>query len=180
MRARSRNKSWEPFLDVIFQPLADVPAYFDVITATDGEFEYLVAQIKKSFMVLSAVPWITDMAASKVLHLKRPGVFAISDSYVREALAVREPNSRPYPGRAEYFSERGVSVIRAVRAVGRANLTELLGLQATLAHRVPSYQLSLLRMVDILVWVDMAIWRHHPHWEPVARERGWTTVAASI
>jgi len=188
MRARSPRKAWEPLLDRTLPALAQLPLDGDLIASTDDEYTVLRAGLERCYRSLTAVKWITDMAASKMLYLKRPRLVAISDSYVRDVLAVPEPDSRRHPWRLEYCTERALRVSDAVRAVGRHNAGLLGHLQEAMADTVQSISdhhrtrmsLSKARIVDILLWVDAAIAEGHKLWRPAAEEAGWGSVVVEI
>jgi hypothetical protein len=188
MRARSPWKAWAPFLETPIPELAQLSVDTDLVACTDDEYASARVALERCYRLLTAAKWITDMSASKMLYLKRPQLVAISDSYVREALAVPEPDPARHPWRVEYCTTRALRVSDAVRAVGLHN-AELLGrLQSAMADTVgrigTTYQtpmsLSKARIIDILVWVDAAIAAGHQTWNPRADEGGWESVVLDI
>ena len=190
MRARSSTKAWEPFLNKPLSVLADVPTDVDLVEASDAAYASAREKLRGCYLVLTNAKWITDMAASKMLYLKRPRLVAISDSYVREALAVGQPDSKLYPWRAPYHAARGLMVADAVRAVGRANLGALADLQQAMSpvlddlgktHGVRAW-VSKARLVDILIWGEMAIDRdkRDKGWGDVVEKQGWSSVVRDI
>ncbi|HLJ53654.1 MAG TPA: DUF6308 family protein, partial [Chthonomonadaceae bacterium] len=121
---------------------------------------------------MAGVPWITDMAASKMLHLKRPLLVAISDSYVRDALGNVEPDPRRFPWKAPYCAERALLVTDAVRHVGLRNRDLIDSLHIETAEHC----ISRVRLIDILIWVDGALRNGHHKWIDVATKGEWSSV----
>ncbi len=179
MRARSRWKSWQSFLDRRLDALKAVPQAVDLIDSSDADCTVALEALRRCYAQIASVPWITDMAASKVLYLKRPKLVAISDSYVRKLLSVAEPAWSDYGERGAFYAARGVAVAQAVRSIGLANRQYLERLQDELAALPDAVRLSKARIVDILVWADMAIPRHQG-WRKAARECGWQSVGECL
>jgi hypothetical protein len=187
MRARSPRKAWAPFLETPISELAQLPVDADLVDSTDDEYASARLGLERCYRALTAAKWITDMSASKMLYLKRPRLVAISDSYVREVLAIPEPDPVRHPWRVEYCTTRALRVSDAVRAVGLHNVEQLGHLQSTMADTVDKigsmYQtpmsLSRARIIDILVWVDAAIAAGHQTWKPRADKEGWHSVLFS-
>ena len=109
------------------------------------------------------------MAVSKVLYLLRPRFVAISDSYVRDCLGVRggEVPDPSHPQRATFCAKRMLTVARGIRELGRTNhsaLAELHAFANSLTAPDGHYvELSKLRVLDILLWTDVAIYGRNPH-----------------
>ncbi|MCW3096563.1 MAG: hypothetical protein JWL77_2181 [Chthonomonadaceae bacterium] len=169
MRARSSRKAWEPWLDKTLPVLSAIPTDVDLIESTDLEYAQARNPLADYYRALTDTPWITDMAASKMLFLKRPRLTAISDSYVREALGIKEPDTKQHPWKSAFCTERALRVSDAVRNVGLANIERLEELQQELEPIV----VSKVRLIDILVWVDMAIRAGHPTWTQAAISHDW-------
>jgi len=188
MRARSPRKAWAPFLETPISELAQLPVDADLVESTDDEYASSRVALERCYRVLTAAKWITDMSASKMLYLKRPRLVAISDSYVREALAIPEPDPARHPWRVEYCTTRALRVSDAVRAVGLHNVEQLGHLQSTMADTVEKIgsmhqtrmSLSKARIIDILLWVDAAIAAGHQTWKPCADAAGWDSVVLDI
>lgn len=110
---------------------------------------------------------IDDMASSKVCHLKRPKLIAISDSYVRGIFLGHHTRISPDdPTRGSMLANRGLSVMDAVRSVGRRNAEGLQRLfEYTLTLELPDglVRLSKARILDILLWTEVAA-QKHPIW----------------
>jgi hypothetical protein len=173
MRARSSRKAWEPWLDKDLSVLAAIPVNVDLIESTDAEYAQARTLLHSYYLALAHTPWITDMAASKMMFLKRPRLTAISDSYVRDALGITEPHTTQHPWKSPFCAERALRVSDAVRTVGLANLELLEELQQEIALQIAPLRLSKVRIIDILVWVDMAIRAGHPTWAQAAISHGW-------
>jgi len=150
MRARSSRKAWKPFLDRPIEELVAVPCDVDLVDDLEERVQDALVRLRRMIELL-CVPWITDMAATKMLFLKRPKLVAISDDYVRRRLAV---DMAPGPDRA-------IEVEWRVRAIGLANLPALKSLQAHAQMLRDStgepVVLSKARILDILLWVEEAL-----------------------
>lgn len=180
MMARSRLDAWEPFLGRTLPELAAVPQDVDLVESPADQYEQACAALDSCYRLLAGGPHITDMAASKMLYLKRPRLVAISDTYVRRALGMQEPPASLQ--RQEYYAARALAVADAVREVGRANLDVLEGLNAAVVPIVQkvggeSAFLTSARIIDVLMWADMAISRCGGVWYRLARMAGWRSIA---
>lgn len=169
MRARSSCKAWEPFLDKDLPMLSAIPTNVDLVESSDADYAKARESLQAYYFAMSKVNGITDMAASKMLFLKRPKLTAISDSYVRTAFCIPEPKTQEYPQKSQYCTERALRVSDRARAVGLSNLEMLERLQHSMAPVV----ISKVRLIDILVWVDMAIRANHLMWKQAANSNGW-------
>ena len=174
MMARSPRKAWAVFLDKPLPFLKDIPVDVDLVESSNDAYAAARKLLYACYLNLTGVNYITDMAASKMLYLKRPQLVAISDSYVREALAIRKPDTRL--NRASYFAEQALTVSDSVRDLGKANLETLSYLQEELLPQ----RVSKARIIDILIWVDMAVGRGHPGWSKVAMEKRWHPIAFNL
>ena len=172
MRARSSRKAWSVFIDRPLSELANISLTVDLIESSEDDYLKALEALSKCFMVLTSVSGITDMAVSKMLYLKRPRLVAISDSYVRKAMDIKDPGQFIYRSRETFFTHRAISVARAVRTVGRANMELLDSLQ----RQISPIEVTKARIVDILIWVDMAISEGHPQWNLAAKTKGWYQV----
>lgn len=171
MRARTSRKAWEPFIDCHIAELEAISPDVDLIDSAQNDYDRAKESLRQCYEKITSVSGITDMAASKVLHLKRPKLVAISDRYVRKLLQIADPSSSDYPSRSVYAT-RGLAVADAVRYLGRANENSLLFFQESLPKDL---KLTKARMLDILLWVDMAI-PENQMWSSAAKERGWSSV----
>lgn len=75
--------------------------------------------------------------ATKLLHLKRPALVPVCDSFVEWQVGARS-------------SIESVALVEYIRSQGRRNLTELLAIQTSLARR--GIRRSLVRVFDALLW----------------------------
>lgn len=176
MMARSSRGAWKPVLGKPLPVLAAVPTDVDLIRSADDEYLQARELLRACYAALADRKWITDMAASKMLYLKRPKLVAISDSYVRQALEVEDPHPGPSYGRGDLYAARGLAVADAVRGAGRANLESLQASQSALRRLPEQFEMSLARILDVLIWVEMAILAGHSWWGARAVERSWKRV----
>jgi predicted RNA-binding Zn-ribbon protein involved in translation (DUF1610 family) len=169
MRARTPLNAWKPFLAPNVIPhLPQVPKHLDLIDSSDMDFHTGRASVRRVYEVLASRQYITDMAASKVCYLKRPTLIAISDSYVRRLLiGPDQPVAPQDPARGAKYADRGVAVMDAIRRLGHLNADPLRQLSAyvsTLKVDGQPVSLSKARILDILIWVEMAIKEGHFYW----------------
>jgi len=169
MRARSSTTAWEAFLGKPIPELAAIPANVDLIEASDQDYAVVRMQLERCFKRLTT-KWIADVAASKMLYLKPPKLVAISDMLVKQALGVEAKGS---------CVDQAMAVTDGVRATGRANLGLLDWLQKKLESHPKCFRLSKARILDILLWGDMAI-ADNQEWQKAARENGWRSVAWTV
>jgi len=138
MRARSSHGAWADLTD---HPgplpwLVDLDPTWDLI-ALDEETWTRTAQAAMAAAIGATVARGRGLSvATKVLHLKRPGLFPVLDSLVLQQLGVTE-------------SVPPTAVIEHLRAEGRRNLAALQAIQAALR---PTHERSLVRILDVLLW----------------------------
>ena len=173
MMARTSRKAWEPFLERPLPFLAELPRHVDLVESSDEDYQNARQKLHNCYIAITTVSGITDMAASKMLYLKRPRLVAISDSYVREALDILKPSIRSDPRNAAFYTAQALSVSDAVRATGKYNFNSLEYFQKKLSP----LEISKARIVDILIWVDKAIRNGNIHWSKWAKEKGWSSIA---
>jgi len=160
--------------------LAKIPLATDLIISPEEEVEPALKALEALVRKIAAEKWLTDMAASKVLHFLRPHFVAISDSYVRQSLGISDDPWHFLP-REEAYAARMVAVQRGMRELGQQNqavLEDLLSYVQTLppivgrgpcAGEQVDVKLSRLRILDILLWANVAIHGSNPH----SRWRRW-------
>jgi hypothetical protein len=168
MGARSSRAAWSQFIGRPLPELAAVPMDVDLIDSSDAEYHEARKSLEKCYRKLTAVTGIADVATTKMLYLKRPRLVAISDSYIRDVLNIRK---KPYPSMAswrEVYVEQGLAVADAIRKLGGGNTQALSELQQYLSSQSSPIRLSKARILDILLWVDMAI-PSHWRWKLVAQ-----------
>ena len=168
MRARSPRKAWAPFLGSPLGELTAVSVDADLVLDADSDYAAARTALGRCYLRLASALWITDMAASKVLFLKRPKLVAISDSYVRTELRIEDPRWSDFDRRGAYYGARGLAVCDAVREVGRHNLPLLLRLKDELLDTPEGFEMSLSRIVDVLIWTEEASRSGHPFWSKLA------------
>lgn len=168
MRARSSRKAWANFVDKPLPELSSIPFDLDLIDGSDQAVEAALAMLRQLVKRITAVDGLTEMATSKVLYLLRPNFVAIADEYLRSFLRIwrGEP------------SDTFIRVQRAIRELGadnRESLSELHSfansiapvvgrLKPVVGDTVP-IRLSKARILDILIWTEIAIHGPTPHSE---------------
>jgi len=126
--------------------LEAIPEYADLVDSSDAEYADLRAKLEACYRKLVR-PGIGDVAASKMLHLKRPNLAAISDVFVKQALGV--------PSNSGYV-DQAMAVTDGIRRLGLANREWLAHLQSQLVRLPEPITLSKIRLLDILIWMYMA------------------------
>jgi hypothetical protein len=167
---------WERFLERAVPELSAIAPELDLISSPDREVQGGLSALRALCARITSIPFITDMAFSKVFDLLRPGFIPISDTYVRLCLGV--PESEPVAGadRGSFYAARLGRVARSLRQFGRANPEPLQRLKAfadTLPPVRPEFgpfrgrqipvRLSHVRLLDILLWTEAAIYGRSPH-----------------
>lgn len=145
MRARSSVKAWQPIIGSRIPELAAIPTVADLIDASDADYAVLRSKLRECYDLLIK-PGVGDVAASKMLHLKRPKLVAISDVFVKQALGVSWKLS---------YTDQAIAVSDGVRKMGIVNREWLTSLQTKLAGLPKPIKLSKVRLLDILVWSYM-------------------------
>jgi hypothetical protein len=144
--------------------------HVDLVESSDEEYQNVRDKLYNCYIALTNVAYITDMAASKMLYLKRPRLVAISDSYVREGLEIRDPNTKIHPWKSEFCAARALAVSDKIRETGKHNINCLENLQKMLSP----VEISKARIVDILIWTSVAIKNGHTNWSRWAKESEWS------
>lgn len=180
MRARSSRTAWARFTGRSLPELNSIPVELDLIDSPEREVDGGLAALAVLVRTMSAEKWLTDMAVSKVLFLKRPRFVAISDSYARDALGIDERRINARPETPEFYTARMLSVQQSLRELSSRNTSALNSLKAyadSIGNVVPvaggfrgrpiPVHLSKLRILDILIWTEIAIHGPTPH-------QGWS------
>ncbi|HEX5414637.1 MAG TPA: DUF6308 family protein [Chloroflexota bacterium] len=178
MRARSSRHAWDNFIGKDLPELETIPVDLDLIDSPDTDVEHGLAALAKLVSRIASVQWLTDMAASKVLYLLRPRFIAISDSYVRACLGTPDAVDTTL-SRGDAYARRLLAVERGLRRLGQDNYEALMELyQYANALQVPNHTVSIdgksvrrdikvtlskLRILDILLWTEVAIHGPTPH-----------------
>ena len=181
MRARSSRAAWNKFIGRPLPELGAIPTTLDLIDGSDEAVEVGLAALARLVEIISAQKWLTDMAASKVLFLKRPRFVGVSDSYVRNCLGISEWRLGERPETPAFYVARMLAVERGLRKLGQHNEAVLQALKSYAdamgsfvptggrfnGQRIP-VQLSKVRILDILLWTEVAIHgvTPHPQWRP--------------
>lgn len=176
MRARSSRAAWNKFIGLPLPELHAIPATLDVIDGSDEAVEAGWAALGRLVAFISTEKWLTDMAASKVLFLKRPRFIGISDSYVRACLGINDWRLGQRPETPAFYAARMLAVERGLRELGQRNeavLAELKDYADRMGSVVPTggrfkgqpipVALSKVRILDILLWTEIAVHGATPH-----------------
>jgi hypothetical protein len=162
MRARSPHSAWDSVINDI-RPLpwlAGLDPAWDLVSTPDELWHSAVRPRVEAALVAATGPGRGISVGTKVLHLKRPGMFPVLDSLVLQQLGVTE-------------SVPMIKVVEHLRAEGRRNLAELREMQDSIAPR----QRSLVRLLDMLLWAShpaaglgpsMSHWEHRFRPDPAA------------
>jgi len=125
-------------LDRALSELAEAPSFEDFDSIDD--LEKCVVSLAAANAATEHVPYWTPTTVSKVLHRRRPHVVPLNDSYVRGFYCVKDTESR------------------LLRAALWKDICENRDWMSELASEVRTTDgrtLSLLRLADILIWMDM-------------------------
>src|SRR6059036_3791287 len=79
MRARARVEPWEPLLGRTLPELSAIAPDLDLVDSPDRDVEHGMFALRALCQRITSIPFITDMAFSKVFHLLRPRFVPISD-----------------------------------------------------------------------------------------------------
>jgi uncharacterized protein DUF6308 len=162
MRARSPHTAWDSLINDR-QPLpwlAGLDPAWDLVTTPDELWQSSVRSRVEAALVAATGPGRGISVGTKVLHLKRPGMFPVLDSLVLQQLGVTE-------------SVPMIKVVEHLRTEGTRNLAGLREIQKSIAPR----QRSLVRLLDILLWAShpaaglgpsMSQWEHRLRPDPAA------------
>lgn len=148
MRARSGHRYWQAIYDDPQQWLAAIPTELDLIETDDGEWESAPGDGLVSHAIAHCIqPGIALAGATKVLHLKRPRLFPVLDSFVVQVLGI---NVSPDAGRDERIAV-AQRLTKAIRREGRRNLAALRAIQGGIG-KDGGLHLTLVRILDICLW----------------------------
>jgi Topoisomerase DNA binding C4 zinc finger/Family of unknown function (DUF6308) len=169
MKANAPLRPWLKFLSPNPVPgLSNVPTDIDMIDSSDDDYIPAKESLRGVYEKLCRDPEIDDMASSKVCYLKRPRLIAISDSYVRGILLGQDAQiAKSDPERGSKLAERGTRVMDETRRVGKSNaelLTRLHDFVLELQIDGARVFLRKGRILDILIWVEIAIRNRHQMW----------------
>jgi hypothetical protein len=149
MRARTPHVAWEPLLDRRLEWLEAIPTDLDLITASPDEWSRLRGDALVEAGLSACVGRGRGVSvATKMLHLKRPRLFPVLDSFVAQMLGGTIADDAPVAVRAA----RATELTTHVRDEGRRNLVVLLELQRRLEHE--RFARSLVRILDAALWLS--------------------------
>jgi hypothetical protein len=115
-----------------------------LISSPDRDVEDGLSALRALCARITSIPFITDMAFSKVFHLLRSRFVPISDTYVRLCLGVPESEPAASADRGNFYAARLERVARTLREFGHANAAALNHLVA-FANNLPPLQPQLAR-----------------------------------
>jgi hypothetical protein len=169
MMARVKFDDWRRFMSPNLVPhLDEVPKDVDLIDSSNGDYATAREAVRRMYEVLCSNVAITDMAASKICFLKRPRLIPISDTYVRKFLLGPDGPIMPAdPSRGEKYADRGLKVMDAIRSIGHLNSETLQTLHdyaCALDVFGERAWFSKARIVDIVLWTEMAVENKHGLW----------------
>lgn len=157
MRTRSRHSAWDLLTkskkDLPW--LAAIPVAFDLFGSSEAAWQRVRPNAAEGLAAIVA-PYRGLSTGSKVLHLKRPRLFPVLDSFVVQQVGL---GSRPV-----------IEVLDHLRAVGRANADALRLIAANLADA--GIKRSRVRILDSLLWMShpaTSLARSLDDWEHVIR-----------
>ncbi len=174
MRARSSNAAWSHYTGQPLPELREIPGTLDLVDGIDSDVRAGYASLSRLASRLLARSGLSDVSVSKVLHLLRPRFIAISDSYVRRCLGIDESGTGSTGDRLDTL----MAVQRGIRGLAKANKEALDELAAyagslppvhpklgTFAGQAIPVVLTKIRILDIILWSDVAIHdEHHLGW----------------
>lgn len=143
MRGRSPADAWSAFTTGTDLPwLKEIDPAWDLIGMPETAWNQRGCedQIRRAMHELNG-PYRRAAVVTKILHIKRPRLIPICDSYAAGIM-----------GMPAYDAESTTSLILAVREVGRANLGALREVESRLA-RIGVVR-PLVRILDALLWFD--------------------------
>jgi hypothetical protein len=166
MMARSSRAAWQRSMDRPIPELAEIAPDLDLVDASDAEVRKGHEALSELARPLLARKGLSDVSVSKVLYLLRPRFVAISDKYVRRCLGIPEPDT----SNTDDSLSTLMAVQRGIRGLAKRNkeaLDELLEYanalppipitQGELADMMIPVKLSKIRILDIVLWSDVAI-----------------------
>lgn len=142
MMARTQYMHWAQFTDssASLPWLEELDPSWNLLTTNDKAWiaAECEAKVLEALTALIA-PYRTTSITTKLLHLKRPNLIPICDSYVNAMIQLRAGGAR-----------ETTILIMAVRDVGRENLDSLLEISRRLASI--GIDRTLVRILDVLLW----------------------------
>ena len=148
MYARAPDAFSQQWCDRPLPELQDIPWDLDLIDDPYSRVYRGIDAIRELVRQMAAIPLVGDAAPTKALHLLRPRLVALSDSYVREYLGIGEGDGSP-----DGYAARAAGVQTAMRKLGQKNGDALAALHAYV-NNLPSVTtpLSKVRVLDMVLW----------------------------
>jgi hypothetical protein len=143
MRARSPHGHWQQFFDAgeDLPELAAIDTTWDLLEMPDSVWEEAAVPLRLEALFDVVVgPGIGISRATKVLHIKRPALISVCDSYVLNLLGI--------PGQS---TASGVAALVHLRNEGRRHLDRLQDLRDRLREEL-GVSRTLVRILDVLIW----------------------------
>lgn len=141
MRARSAHADWAALIKRgALPPLAAVDMRLDLFATPDSTWkgEHVAERLARLFETVIG-PGIGISRATKVLHIKRPRLIPVCDSYVLRLMGI--------PGDGSLGAVALIEHLRTVRSELRPTLVAM---QREL--RKQGYERTLVRIADALIW----------------------------
>jgi hypothetical protein len=117
---------------------------------TDGEWADVKAKVREVLSAFLSIPNVKLPATFKILHLKRPHLFPVLDSYVVKFLTGNDMDRNPFS--MDEQLQIGLTSMDIARSDLVKNGHEFVGMQPRLAD-LPT-ALTPVRMYDILCWTQ--------------------------
>jgi hypothetical protein len=145
MGARSPHKAWAAFLGRDLPWLSALDPGWELFDLAPAEWPTVRGRLRDALQALIG-PYRKLSIVTKVLHMKRPRLVPVCDSYVRaEMLALR-----PEAPSADAAVSVGLDLITHLRDEGRRNLAELQAVRDYLLTR--RLDRTRVRILDLLLW----------------------------
>lgn len=143
MRARTAAKHWVQFTTGEDLPwLEALGEEWDLIEMPGHDWQRSSCEHRLGLALEQLDgPYRRASVMTKLLHMKRPRLVPICDSYVAKSMGVSAWDARST-----------LSLILAIRETGRANIQALQEISARLASI--GFERSLVRILDVLLWFD--------------------------
>jgi len=146
MVAHADRRVWDPFLNRVYPPLADLPCEWGLFEAlSPSEWAVRERLIRAALSALTEVRGIAAAQATKILHIKRPGLIPIIDSSVAHALNVAPPS--------EGASLEGAMIaIRLIRDMGQSQPDTVAAIGEGVGGLGLPYEPTAVRLLDGILW----------------------------
>jgi hypothetical protein len=141
MRARSPRSNWSAFIQAIRHPWLDaLDMDWDLVSMSPDRWDSRgVHQAIHEAITAVNGPHRRAAATTKLLHIKRPALIPVCDSYVAASM-----------GMQAWGPDTTTDLIVAIRALGRTNLPVLKEIRARL--KSIGIDRTYARILDVLLW----------------------------